>query len=482
MCPNRHYVPAVAMTIALAASAAMAQEKVLFIGNSFTNQGPVPALVRALAIDAGWQTPTVVMQATVGESLAYQRTNAPTLASVDLGGWNHVVLQDLSVRPTDAVGLADVDPAGFKDDATWFYDRVKATSPAAEVVLYETWARREDFSYYPTYYADRTAMQNQLNFHYHDAAENYIPTHATAARKTDVVVAPVGEAWQKNYIDGGMNLHATDKYHGNDQGEYLNALVLYGTIFNRSTVGLIPLNNVSTADARTLQHLADTITGITTPGGASGQVKPRGIFNASFESPVLADGAYTFANGYGVAEGWIINNAGTNGAGTRNAKADFPNTTVTGGVDQPLIGPADGLQYLTINSGVAIQQLTNTLEADSVYTLNVATGRRNVANLVATDYFIRLFAGDTLLAEFAGNTGDITPGTFVQQTLNFTSGSLVGLDQRLRIEMGHPAGTTGTNGLAFDNLNLAVAAVPEPAAIGVIGLSLSSLLLRRRRR
>jgi hypothetical protein len=490
---------ATCLVLAGAARSALAEEKVLFIGNSFTNRGPVPNLVCGLAIDAGWTTPTVSMVAVTGETLAYHRTYTATLNAVDVTGsespWNHVVLQDLSVRPTDplqtptGIDPADIDPAGFKDDATWFYDRVKATSPQAQVVLYETWARKETLaSFYPAAYPSRTAMQNQLNYHYHDAAESYIPANATAAVKTDVTVAPVGEAWQQSYVNGGMNLHDTDSYHANIQGQYLNALVLYSTIFNRSTVGLAPLNGVSSADARTLQLLADGITGKTMPGGAGGVVKGKGISNGSFEANTAGDGVFLFTNGYGVADGWILSGARTNGAGTRNSKTDFPNTAVTGGVDHTIASPGEGYQYLMLNSGTAMQRLADTLEANSTYTLTAAVGRRltGTNTFYSASFYVRLYAGDsTLLGEYIGDTGSLTEGTFANQTLTYTTGASVLPDQHLRIEMGiistTAPDTAGFNGLAFDNFRLSTTLVPEPTCLAALGL-VGGLLVARRRR
>ena len=36
--------------------------KILFIGNSFTIQGPIPTVVRNLAMDAGWAGPDVTTE------------------------------------------------------------------------------------------------------------------------------------------------------------------------------------------------------------------------------------------------------------------------------------------------------------------------------------------------------------------------------------------------------------------------------------
>jgi hypothetical protein len=188
--------------------------------------------------------------------LTYHRNDPTTLAHIDGGGWDYVVLQEYSTKPTDNVGPASV----FKADATFLYDRVKASSPLAQIILYETWARHEDHSIYPDTFTNRIQMQTQLNTHYHDCADNYIPTNSTAAVKTDVTVAPAGHAWHANYLDLNLMLHGGDLYHAGSLGEYLNSLAIYSTIYQSPVTGLSPQLGVSEADAAYLQTICDAVT------------------------------------------------------------------------------------------------------------------------------------------------------------------------------------------------------------------------------
>lgn len=446
----------------------------LFIGNSFT--GGVPGLVGDLAIDAGWLSPRVVDRSVNGRTLEDHRTNSGTTDLVDAGGWDFVVLQEFSTRPVDEPTATHADPLRFKQDATWFYDRVKANSPDARVVLYETWARHEDHGIYNTLFGgSRTTMQNQINAHYHDAAESYIPNHSAAASKADVFVAPVGEAWQQNYVDGGTRLHADDNYHANLPGKYLNALVLYGSIYQRSTRGLAPIGRVTATQARELQDLADAITGYTAQGGESGNPRANGVHHGSFESPGdLGDGRFN-AN---QIDGWMVRNARTNGVAVRNASdVHFEGTGVSGGIDGDLPGSGEGRQYLWVNSGYAMQYLADTLEANTAYELIVAVGRDRDPSHADVDFAIRLFAGDELLDELTGLTQDIALGSFEDHVLRYRSRETVDPGQRLRIEIGR-AGNDHVNGnLAFDNVRLTSVEVPEPTSAAILiatGLALAS--------
>jgi hypothetical protein len=235
--------------------------RLLFVGNSFTSGGPIPSLVGSLARSGGWPAPVVQMRAVDGQNLGYFRGDATALGLVDQGGWDFVVLQDFSTRPTDATAVGG-DPAGFEGDATWLYDRIKRTSPDAKVMLFETWARGAAHAYYPTYYADPSDMQAQLRRWYDDAARRAIPTGSTAAARSDVWVAPVGDAWERHLATPSpLRLHDVDDYHAGVNGQYLTALVLYSAIYDCRSAGLTTLLGLAAADAARLQGDADLTTG-----------------------------------------------------------------------------------------------------------------------------------------------------------------------------------------------------------------------------
>ncbi len=238
-----------------------APNDIFFVGNSFTFGGPVPVLVHDLAVYAGFPEPNVEYRALGGRSLRYHREDeteagAPSRVAE---GWDVVVLQDFSTRPTDSIG----DPEGFKEDATWFHDLARESREHCRVILYETWARRFNHGIYPGSFADPADMQAQLRTHYFDAAENYIPLHATMP--VDVAVAPAGDAWAFQLAMGEPpRLHDSDDYHAGANGAYLNALVIYSTIYRRRALGQTPLR-VDADIAAQLQVSADAITGETRP-------------------------------------------------------------------------------------------------------------------------------------------------------------------------------------------------------------------------
>lgn len=235
--------------------------RILFVGNSFTRTANMTGTFRQLVTASGFPTPDVEMRAVGGKTLEWHREDATTAGAPNrVGeGWDVVVLQELSTRPTDAIG----DPAQFKEDATYFHDLALMAEPASQVVLYETFAREAAHPYYPRTFADPADMQAQLRFHYDDCAERYIPEHTSVVMDRPVIVARVGDAWERALGSSPPpRLHADDDYHPNANGAYLAALVFFGTIYERSTVGL-PSLGVDPDLAEELQLVADETTGHT---------------------------------------------------------------------------------------------------------------------------------------------------------------------------------------------------------------------------
>ncbi len=233
--------------------------RVLFVGNSFTFTADMPRTFQRLVAASGFPAPDVEMRAVGGKTLEWHRADTSIEGAPNrVGeGWDVVVLQELSTRPTDALGA----PARFEADATYFHDLAIEAEPSATVVLYETFARAAGHPYYPRTFADPADMQAQLRFYYDDCAERYIPLHTSVVMERPVAVARVGDAWERALgEDAPPRLHAEDDYHPNATGAYLTALVFFGTIYERSTLGL-PGLGLDPALARELQRVADETTG-----------------------------------------------------------------------------------------------------------------------------------------------------------------------------------------------------------------------------
>lgn len=166
------------------------------------------------------------------------------------------------------------------------------------------------------------------------------------------------------------------------------------------------------------------------------------------------------------------------GTGCTFNNGPIPDWTVTGGQSGTAMlgsyypgGAPDGSIVAFSNGSTISQTLTGTsLQANSTYVLSVFVGNR-LDNQVS-DYSVSLYAGSTLLGTFSGSNGSITPGTFAQEFLTYTTGSTVAAGD-LTIDL-----TSAGIQTDFDNVQLTVnpVATPEPSTLLMLGSGIFGML------
>lgn len=118
-----------------------AQNRVLFIGNSFTigsGGGGVPGIFDRLAQAGGQPDPDTVMQAVGGVDFKYHYQSAATLAAIASKPWTHVILQNYSTQPTHLNSGSVADHYNY---GTLLYEKIRQNNPQTQVILFETWSR-----------------------------------------------------------------------------------------------------------------------------------------------------------------------------------------------------------------------------------------------------------------------------------------------------------------------------------------------------
>ena len=292
---------------------------ILFYGNSFTLGsgsaeveaiGGVPGIIRQLAVAAGHTTPNFENAAVGGQTLSWHLSSNLAVISAPQDfvpepgfQWDYVVLQGYSTRPTHIGELSQ-----FRSAAVALYGEVRGHSPDAGAILYETWARAPGHSVYigspPSFPNGPAQMQEELRDGYQEAEQD-IDITLGADR---AIVAPVGDAWEDTDWD---NLHATDLYHANSRGSYLAALVIYGTIYSESVVGLPKvLDSLTEAEAAELQAYADAVI-----------PHPCGLTGPDCNSNCVPDDREADCNGNGIPDDCDIS-AGTSADCNANAIPD----------------------------------------------------------------------------------------------------------------------------------------------------------------
>lgn len=247
--------------------AAQDPKNLLFYGNSFTNaccgatgsQRSMPSVLSDIAVSAGHPTPFIRNSSVNGQSMQWHVQNNTLVITVGLPAgqkWDNVILQDFSTQPTHIGNLA-LHLSSTKE----MYNLVAAHSPNVVPVLFETWARGPGHSFYtganPSFPGGPAQMQQELRDGYHMAVDNINSMVGTNLAK----YAPAGDAWENAGFP--LNYYASDIYHANNRGMLLNALVMYGTIYDDRTTSDIDLSailstlNLSAADGLLLQTVAD---------------------------------------------------------------------------------------------------------------------------------------------------------------------------------------------------------------------------------
>jgi Domain of unknown function (DUF4886) len=240
-------------------------DRVLFVGNSYTAANSLSTLVGDLLTEAnlGGYTMAYTLGAyrleqhaddadgTHGDTTLRQHLVTGTEAAL---GWDVVVLQEQSQIP----GFPETDPywIAMVNGATTLRDLILATG--ADVVLFQTWGRRDGDSQNPSLYPDYATMQDQLTAGY-DSLANHL-----WAANDPTYIAPVGEAWRTLHDTGDSaafgELYATDGSHPSLSGSYLAACVLFATLTHSSPVGLTTApQGVDATERLALQEIAEAL-------------------------------------------------------------------------------------------------------------------------------------------------------------------------------------------------------------------------------
>jgi len=180
---------------------------VLFIGNSLTYTNDLPAILETLLESADVGPLHIRSVAYANFGLEDHWANGTAQATIRLGGWDVVVLQQ---GPSATEGRPSLLSYSAKYAAI-------ADSIGARTALYMVWP-----------------SSNRL-FDFDGVSDSY----ATAARNVGGLLFPAGEAWRAAWArDSTLELYGSDGFHPSITGTYLAALVMFEQLAGRTPVGL----------------------------------------------------------------------------------------------------------------------------------------------------------------------------------------------------------------------------------------------------
>ena len=232
----------------LAFSARGTTRKVLFIGNSYTFTNNMPVIFQTIAGALG-DTLVFDQADPGGYTMAQHCVDPNTISKIFSQQWDVVVIQDQSELPSFPPDQVDtgVFPYAHRLDSM-----VHANDTCTQTMFMMTWGHANgDPANCPGYPAICTydGMQERLR-------ESYMQMGAD--NHADVV--PVGMAF-KVMMDSMYTpwLYNPDSSHPIVPGSYLEACVLYSSIFHKSTLHCTYTDGLTATDAYTLQRIATAV-------------------------------------------------------------------------------------------------------------------------------------------------------------------------------------------------------------------------------
>jgi hypothetical protein len=227
---------------------AQSSKRVLFLGNSYTAGNNLPQLVYDIALSAG-DTLIFDSNSPGGMTLQGHSTNATTIAKIQSGNWDFVVLQEQSQRPSfpDAQVQADVFPY-----ATILDSMINTHNSCAETMFFMTWGRKNgdasNCAVWPpvcTY----EGMDSLLRLRYLMMAE-----------MNDAVVSPVGAVWKHlRTHHPSIELYQGDESHASLSGTYAAALSFYTCIFREDPTNISFNSTLDVTDAMIIRNAVKTV-------------------------------------------------------------------------------------------------------------------------------------------------------------------------------------------------------------------------------
>lgn len=227
--------------------------RVLFVGNSYTMFNDMPNMLSEMGRSLGYDIRPEV-RGIGGASLSAHRRNAKTLRALMTSGWDAVILQDHSLRPSKHP--AELQTSALPD-VRFLAQLARRHSPAARIIYYATWGRRD---------GDQVnCLARPIVCSYDGHTEALRRGYAMYQSATGGRIAPVGTVWQRVIHDrsgarpfDARRLWVSDGSHPSRYGSYLAAATILRTLSGRPVASSEYCGNLPCDAAKYLRRAADT--------------------------------------------------------------------------------------------------------------------------------------------------------------------------------------------------------------------------------
>ncbi len=213
---------------------------ILFIGNSFIFVNDLPAMLTAVASDAGVEI--VTSSVLKGGAYLHQFADPEHELGKRLAetyptkNWDFIVLQDQSFNP-----------AGNPEDFLASAEKLcKTMNSGAKFLFYSTWA-----------YRDNTEKLAKTGMTYPEMLTALTASYQKAADQLGGARVPVGNAFAAStaaYPE--IDLYTPDDYHPSPCGTYLAACLFYQAVTGKSSADLTTPDSVTAEEGEKLRTIA----------------------------------------------------------------------------------------------------------------------------------------------------------------------------------------------------------------------------------
>lgn len=221
--------------------------RVLFLGNSFTNEHHLSAQVMGMARAAGLNF--YAEEYTIGASDLrdhWEAADKASLEKIQEGGWDFVVLQPFWHAYGDITKEQELVYAQYFDAA------IKAQKQGARTVVFCTWALG----------SAATGKPSDSNLWDYNNEERADLGNLWMAQQLGALPVRVGDAWQESFLQyPAINLYASDTVHPSAPGHFFTAALFLAALTGTDPTGNTyrpsdPNDVVSNGDAAKLLPLA----------------------------------------------------------------------------------------------------------------------------------------------------------------------------------------------------------------------------------
>jgi len=193
------------------------ETNILFIGNSFSYFNNLPRMVEEIAENKFPKcTVTTKLIAYPGMGLRSHVTNKNTIAEIESGKWDFVVLQEQTLLSAgifvNGTEIHIGSPDSFYNSARKFNKLIKRAG--AKSVLFMTSVRK-----------------------LHPEQQEYITNaYSHIANELHSLLAPAGLVWERMRSIPGFELYEPDGSHPSNIGSYVSATTIFSTIFQTNPI------------------------------------------------------------------------------------------------------------------------------------------------------------------------------------------------------------------------------------------------------